>query len=77
MADGRLLAYCSRLVERGDTLIDNYGEHYLAAGAAKRTRFDTGPEHVIPVLGGSAFAQLEWKPVDDFRYGHRIAAGTA
>lgn len=72
MTERRITAYCSRLVERGDILIDNYGESFLAAGPAGRVEFDTGREYVVPVFTDGVCSQLGWKPVDDFRYGKRI-----
>lgn len=80
--DGRrILAFCPWLVERGDTLIDNYGGEWRALSRARYAKI--GGQRVNAILccpadrpGDGAICRSDagWdlKPVDDFRFGRRI-----
>jgi hypothetical protein len=72
MTERQTLAFCSWLVEAGDTLIDNYGKWWTALGPAY---FDGGRK-IDACLYGHGGGSRTALPVDDFRYGRRIERST-
>jgi hypothetical protein len=70
MTERQTLAFCSWLVEAGDTLIDNYGaEWWTALGPATTSTAGARSTRASTATAAGSRTAL---PVDDFRYGRRI-----